>query len=139
MDEMLDTSLCNAEFDESDITFQDCYNAVEDYRQTFSPPSPLNDEDKLFMSMAEDLVENPTLQPICEPISPRTSDILGLIQQYNVHQEDVMENHQEPYYPQFYTPILDQPSSHPELPTTPPDLPSFTASTNGKLLFFIFF
>ena len=85
------------------------------------------------MSIAEDLEENPTLQPMCEPISPRTSDILGLIQQYNVHQEHAAVN--GPYYPQFYTPTLDQPSSHRELPPTPPDLSFVTASTNGKLLF----
>ena len=143
MDETTDPSLWNSEFDESDITFQDCYDAVKDYRQTFSPPSPLNNEDKLFMSTAQDLIENPTLEPFCEPISPRTSDILGLIQQYHVDQEDfsnhIGENQQEPYLPQFYTSALDQPSTYPEQLAKPLDIPSVGTSANSKLFFFTVF
>ena len=129
MDETSDPSLCKSEFDESDITFQDCCDAVEDYRQTFSPPSPLNDEDKLALSTVEDLVENPTFQPFDKPMSPRTMDIFGLIQPYCVDKEDfsnhIVENHQDPYYPRFYTPTLD-PSSK-----KPPDIPSVMTSANG--------
>ena len=129
MDETSDPSLWKSEFDESDITFQDCYEAAKDYRQTFSHPSPLNHEDKLAVLTVDDLVEN----PFDEPISPCTLD--SLIQRYHVDEEDfsnhIVENQQEPYYPQFYTPTLDPPSTYPEPSKTPPDRPSGITSANG--------
>ena len=128
MDETSDPSLWKSEFDESDITFQDCCEAAKDYRQTFSPPSPLNHEDKLAVPTVDDLLKDRTFQPFDEPMSPHTTDIHSLIQRYDVDKEDfsnhIVENQQEPHYPQFYTPTLDRSSTFPKPSKKPPDIPS---------------
>ena len=131
MDETSDPSLWKSEFDESDITFQDCCEAAKDYRQTFSHPSPLNHEDKLAVPTVDDLLKDRTFQPFDEPMSPHTTDIHSLIQRYNVDKEDfsnhIVENQQEPYY----TPTLDRSSTYPKPSKKPPDIPSVTTLANG--------
>ena len=95
MDETSDPSLWKSEFDESDIRH---------------------------------LLKDPTFQPFDEPMSPRTTDIHSLIQRYDVDKEDfsnhIVENQQEPHYPQFYTPTLDRSSTFPKPSKKPPDIPS---------------